>query len=92
LDENGPNVIHLGRLSEKINKHENSFKHSQNEANLKVLGSINVLDKMNTGYKIGVQRHNEEVDENRYILDEILNCIKFRGKHNPLKTILFINE
>lgn len=80
-------VTHLGHLSEKIKKHENSFKHLHNEANLNLnLGTINILDKMNTGYKIGIQRHNGEVDKNRYILDKIVNCIKFCGKHNlPLR-------
>jgi len=35
---------------------------------------------MNTGYKIGIQRRNKEVDKNRYTLEKILNCIKC-GKH-----------
>ncbi|XP_025410376.1 zinc finger MYM-type protein 1-like [Sipha flava] len=79
-------VTYLGHLSEKIKKHENSFKHLQNEANLKVLGTINIFDKIDSGYKIRIQRHNEEIDKNRYILEKILNCIKFCGQHNlPLR-------
>ena len=79
-------VTHLDHLSEKIKKHENSFKHLQNEANLKVLGTINIFDKIDSGYTIRIQRHNEEIDKNRYILEKILNCIKFCGQHNlPLR-------
>lgn len=79
-------ITHLGHLSEKIKKHENSFKHLQNEASLKVLGTINIFDKIDSGYKIRIQRHNEEIDKNRYILEKILNCIKFCGQHNlPLR-------
>ncbi|VVC41002.1 Domain of unknown function DUF4371 [Cinara cedri] len=42
---------------------------------------------MDSGYKVGIQRHNQEVDKNRYILDKIQNCIQFYGKHNlPLRS------
>jgi hypothetical protein len=37
---------------------------------------------MNSGYKVGIQRHNREIKENRYILDKILNCIEFCEKYN----------
>jgi len=70
----------LGHLSDKVKKHKHSFKHIQNEANLKVLGSINIPDEMNTGYKVGIQRHNEEFDKNCYILDKILNYYKMLWK------------
>jgi hypothetical protein len=90
-------VTHLGHLSEKIKKHENSFKHLQNEANLKVLGTINIFDKTDSGYTIRIQRHNEGIDKNRYILEKILNCIKFCGQHNltlrgPNEKINFNNK
>jgi hypothetical protein len=90
-------VTHLGHLSEKIKKYENSFKHLQNEANLKVLGTINIFDKIDSGYTIWIQRHNEEIDKNRYILETILNCIKFCGQHNlplrdPIEKINFNNK
>jgi hypothetical protein len=76
----------LGHLSEKIKKHDNSFKHLQNEANLKVLGTINIFDKIDSDYKIRIQRHNEGIDKNHYILENILNCIRFCGQHNlPLR-------
>lgn len=41
---------------------------------------------MNSGFKIGIQRHNEEIDKNHYNLDKILKCIKCYKKHNlPLR-------
>ncbi|VVC30074.1 Ribonuclease H-like domain,HAT, C-terminal dimerisation domain,Domain of unknown function DUF4371 [Cinara cedri] len=70
-------VTDLIHLLSKINKHENSFKHIQNEANLKILGTVNI----DAGYKLGIKRHNEQVYKNRDVLEKILNCVKFCGKY-----------
>jgi len=79
-------VKHLGHLSSKIKKHENSFDHLQNEVNLKVLGNGNVSDKADKLYEIETQRHNEQIEKNRYILEKYLKCVLFCGKYNlPLR-------
>lgn len=50
---------------------------------LKYLGTMNIFDKINnSGYKIGIQHYNREVNQNRYILETILNSRKLYGKHN----------
>jgi len=48
---------------------------------LNLLGKVDIRHQIDIGYKIGIQRHNELVDKNRYILDKVLNCIKCCGKH-----------
>jgi len=79
-------VKHLGHLSSKIKKHQNSFDHLQNEVNLKVLGYVNVNDEADKLYELEIQRHNEQIEKNRYILEKYLKCVQFCGKYNlPLK-------
>lgn len=79
-------VTDLQHLNAKIVKHENSFKHIHNATNLNLLGKVDIRHQIDIGYKIGIQRHNELVDKNRYVLDKILNCIKCCGKHElPLR-------
>ncbi|XP_050435438.1 zinc finger MYM-type protein 1-like [Adelges cooleyi] len=78
-------VKDLIHLLAKINKHENSFKHLQNEADFKMLGTIDT-SKIDSGYKLEIKRHNEQVAKNRDILEKILNCVKFCGNHElPLR-------
>ncbi|KAE9536827.1 hypothetical protein AGLY_006889 [Aphis glycines] len=79
-------VTDLQHLNAKIDKHENSFKHIHNATNLNLLGKVDIRQQIDIGYKISIQRHNELVDKNRYVLDKILNCIKCCGKHElPLR-------
>ncbi|KAE9522185.1 hypothetical protein AGLY_017445 [Aphis glycines] len=79
-------VTDLQHLNAKIDKHENSFKHIHNATNLNLLGKVDIRQHIDIGYKISIQRHNELVDKNRYVLDKILNCIKCCGKHElPLR-------
>ncbi|KAL4126197.1 hypothetical protein QTP88_010423 [Uroleucon formosanum] len=79
-------VTDLQHLNSRIVKHENSFKHIHNATNLNLLGKVDIRHQIDIGYKIGIQRHNELVDKNRYVLDKILNCIKCCGKHElPLR-------
>ena len=79
-------VTDLQHLNAKIVKHENSLKHIHNATNLNLLGKVDIRHQIDIGYKIGIQRHNELVDKNRYVLDKILNYIKCCGKHElPLR-------
>ncbi|XP_025420998.1 uncharacterized protein LOC112691074 [Sipha flava] len=52
-------VKDLIHLLVKLNKHENSFNHLQNEANFKVLGTMDIRSRIDSGYKLGIKRHNE---------------------------------
>lgn len=79
-------VKDLIHLLVKLNKHENSFKHLQNEANFKLLGTMDIRSQIDSGYKLGIKRHNEQVSKNRNILEKILNCVKFCGNYElPLR-------
>ncbi|XP_060863559.1 uncharacterized protein LOC132940138 [Metopolophium dirhodum] len=82
-------VRHLGHLSTKIKKHENSFDHLQNVVNLKVLGNDNYDDKadeLDVIQRNVIQLPNEQIEKNRYILRKYLECVQFCGKHNlPMK-------
>ncbi|XP_022182247.1 uncharacterized protein LOC111042064 [Myzus persicae] len=79
-------VRHLGHLSSKIKKHQNSFDHLQNEVNLKVLGNGILSDKADKLHELEIQRHNEQIEKNRYILEKYLKCVQFCGKYNlPMK-------
>lgn len=44
-----------------------------------LLGSTNIIAQLDSAYWLNVQRHNENVSKNRYILSKIINCIKFCG-------------
>jgi hypothetical protein len=40
---------------------------------------MDIRSQINSGYKLGINRHNELVSKNRNILEKILNCVKFYG-------------
>ena len=42
-------------------------------------GKINIAAQLDEGYRIGIRKHNEEVDKNRHILSKIIDCVKFCG-------------
>lgn len=48
-------------MDAKSPTHKNSFKHLQNKANLKILGTVDIRSQIDLGYKLGVQRHNKIV-------------------------------
>ncbi|KAK4875694.1 hypothetical protein RN001_012116 [Aquatica leii] len=72
-------VKDLVHLSEKIKKHENSKTHIGNEIRFALFGKINIQAQLDSAYWVNIQKHNEEVTKNRYILTKIINCIKFCG-------------
>lgn len=68
----------LAHLSDKINTHEKSSSHINAHLNLMLLGKQNIR-QLSNAYRLSIQKHNETVANNRYILSKIINCIKFCG-------------
>jgi hypothetical protein len=56
-----------------------SKKNMNNILDLSALGTVNIAVQLNRAYQESVQRHNEEVEKNLYILSKIIDCIKFCG-------------
>ncbi|XP_063755768.1 zinc finger MYM-type protein 1-like [Eleginops maclovinus] len=44
-----------------------------------MFGKINISSQLDEGYRVGIRKHNEEVDKNRHILSKIIDCVKFCG-------------
>lgn len=50
------------------------------------MGTVNIRNQIDAGYKLGIKRHNEQVSKNRDILEKILNRVKFCGNYElPLR-------
>src|SRR5215469_2661102 len=69
----------LNHLAYKAKRHENSQVHMQNAVSLSLLGIVNIENKLESQYRNKIKKHNENVKDNRYILNIIINCIKFCG-------------
>ena len=79
-------VTDLKHLNEKILKHEKSSKHICNVVDLSLLGKVNIAAEIDSGYKLAIEKHNNQVKKNREILSKIINCIKFCEKFElPLR-------
>jgi hypothetical protein len=72
-------VIDLVHLGAKIKTHENSKKHLYNSMELGLLGSVNIRSQLDSEYWRNIQKHNDNVAKNRYVLSKIINCVKFCG-------------
>ncbi|XP_069481109.1 protein zwilch homolog isoform X1 [Ambystoma mexicanum] len=72
-------VSDLKHLSELIKKHELCQSHLNNSLRLVMYGRVNIATQLDEGYRVGVRKHNEEVDKNRYILSKLIDCIRFCG-------------
>lgn len=47
---------------------------------------MDIKSQIDSGYKLGIKRHNEQVSKNRNILEKILNCVKICGNYElPLR-------
>jgi hypothetical protein len=47
---------------------------------------MDIRSRIDSGYKLGIKRHNELVSKNRNIFEKILNCVKFcRNYQLPLR-------
>ncbi|XP_031357512.1 uncharacterized protein LOC116181298 [Photinus pyralis] len=69
----------LVHLSDRIQTHGNSKQHILNQMHLSLLGTTNIQAQLDSAYWTNIQKHNEEVTKNRYVLSKIIDCIKFCG-------------
>jgi len=75
--KNGINdLIHL---TSKIKTHEKSMTHINSQLNLKLLGKQDIRQQLSSAYRLNIKQYNEKISHNRYILNKIINCIKFCG-------------
>ncbi|XP_051808999.1 zinc finger MYM-type protein 1-like isoform X2 [Acanthochromis polyacanthus] len=72
-------MVDLKHLSEKVRRHEQARSHMENAMRLGMFGRANIAAQLDDGYRIGIRKHNEEVDKNRHVLSKIIDCIKFCG-------------
>ncbi|XP_030759734.1 zinc finger MYM-type protein 1-like [Sitophilus oryzae] len=72
-------VTDLKHLKEKIKKHSLSADHIKCMVSFSALGRVDIRLQLDSTYRKSVQKFNENVTQNRYILNKILNCIKFCG-------------
>lgn len=72
-------VTDINHLSTKIKKHESSAAHIQNSLRLTLFGSVNVAAQLDSAYRRKISEYNEEVRHNRYVLNILINCIRFCG-------------
>lgn len=78
-DKNWPlnGINNLAHLNDKISTHIKSSSHINEHLNLKLLGKQDIRQQLSNAYRLSIQKHNETVANNRYILSKIIDCIKF---------------
>ena len=72
-------VTDINHLATKIKKHESSAVHIQNALKLILFGSVNVSAQLDSAYRRQIAQYNEEVRHNRYVLNILINCVRFCG-------------
>lgn len=40
------------------------------------MGKQDIQQQLSTAYRLGTDKHNDQVGKNRYVLSKIINCIK----------------
>lgn len=69
----------LNHLVDRLKKHTSSAKHMKNVVQLSLLGNVNIATQLDNAYRRNIELHNEQVRHNRYLLNIIINCIRFCG-------------
>lgn len=69
----------LNHSGDRIKKHVLSVKHMKNVLQLSLFGSVNIAAQLDSAYRRNIELHNEQVRHNRYILNIIINCVRFCG-------------
>lgn len=72
-------VSDLQHLHDRAKKHVASKLHMKNVVKLVMFGNVNIAQKMDSAYRRAVEEHNQKVAQNRYVLNIIINCIRFCG-------------
>lgn len=53
--------------------------HINCQLNSKLLGKQDIKQQLSSAYRLNIKQYNEKISHNRYILNKIINCIKFCG-------------
>lgn len=69
----------LNHSGDRIKKHVVSAKHMRNVLQFSLFGSVNIAEQLDSAYRRNVELHNKQVRHNRYILNIIINCVRFCG-------------
>ena len=72
-------VSDLGHIHEYAKKHSASKKHLNNMLDLSALGNVNIAVCLSRAYQESIEKHNAQVEKNRYVLSRIIDCMKFCG-------------
>eukprot|EP00102_Acyrthosiphon_pisum_P014947 XP_008185265.1 PREDICTED: uncharacterized protein LOC103310034 [Acyrthosiphon pisum] len=69
----------LSHLSAKIKSHEKTQTHINAQLSLKLLGKQDIHQQLNSAFRLNIEKYNEQVKENRYILSKIIDYIRYCG-------------
>jgi hypothetical protein len=72
-------VTDLKHLSQKVKKHVISQKHLFYSVEFGILSNTDLRNQLSGVYRLEIQKHNEKVEQNRYILRKLIDAIKFCG-------------
>lgn len=72
-------VSDLKHLNDKVKKHKLSEKHINACIEYAVLGKVDIRVQLDSAYRLRIQKLNEEVSKNRYVLSKLIDAIKFCG-------------
>jgi hypothetical protein len=73
-------VTDIKHLKEKVKKHGLSTVHLNASMNLAALGRTDIRQQLSSAYRKSIKDYNEQVTKkNRYILNRIIECVKFCG-------------
>lgn len=76
----------LKKISEKLKLHSQSSHHINCSIAYKLFGTVDIGAALSTSHRLSIERHNQEVDNNRHVLGKIIEAILFCGVHElPLR-------
>lgn len=72
-------VTDIKHLKVKITKHASSATHINSSMSYATLGRVDIRQQLDSAYRKSVHDFNESVSKNRYILNKLIDCVKFCG-------------